>query len=163
MTHEVSENEIHLWLAFNNEINTESVLTDYRRLLLSEDERQQEQRFYFEKHRHQYLVTRALVRTILSRYASVAPERWNFKRNEHGRPEITNDDDSAKTLSFNLSHTDGLIMLGVTRTPDLGVDTENILRQNAFLSIAEHFFSRKKVAALHQSPEETRRERFFHY
>ena len=45
-------------------------------------------RFVFERDRRSFLMTRALVRTILSRYATVAPADWRFIANVHGRPEI---------------------------------------------------------------------------
>ena len=45
-------------------------------------------RFVFERDRRQFLITRALVRTMLSRYAEVAPRDWRFVTNQYGRPEV---------------------------------------------------------------------------
>jgi 4'-phosphopantetheinyl transferase len=160
---DLPKGKIHLWLVFDDETVDESLLAHYRRRLLSDDERQQEQRFYFEKDRRQYLVTRALVRTVLSRYSKVSPEAWNFRRNAYGRPEIINEESCASALSFNLSHTDGLILLGVTRTQSLGVDAENLNRKNAPLDIADQFFSPWETEALYAISESIRTERFFHY
>ena len=154
--------EIHLWLAFDREI-TDSALTTAYRQLLTPEERQQEQRFYFAKDQHQYLVTRALTRTVLSRYAQVAPEDWRFNKLEHGRPEIANDDPLTRSLVFNISHTAGLIVLAVTRDQDLGVDTENILEREAPLDIANRYFSPRETADLYALPREVQLERFFHY
>jgi phosphopantetheinyl transferase len=58
--------EIRLWCAFYGEIDDERLLGEYRQML-SESERAQERRFYFADDRRRYLVTRALVRTVLSR------------------------------------------------------------------------------------------------
>ena len=41
--------------------------------LLTEDERERMARFVFERDRKAFLMTRALVRTMLSRYAAIAP------------------------------------------------------------------------------------------
>jgi len=41
----------------------------------------------FARHRHEYLVAHALLRTALSRYAPVAPSAWTFTRGPSGKPE----------------------------------------------------------------------------
>src|SRR5262245_30473774 len=81
--------EIHLWLAFYDEINEEPLLSAYRELL-DDAEKEQEPRFYFARDRRRYLITRALVRTVLSRYAAVQPKEWVFSKSSHGRPGIVN-------------------------------------------------------------------------
>ena len=67
---------IQLWLAFCDEIADQQLLADYRRLLV-EEERQKEMRFHFARDRHRYLITRALVRTMLSRCWLVNPSSVN--------------------------------------------------------------------------------------
>src|SRR5579864_4134155 len=102
--------EIHLWLAFYDEITDEHLLSDYRALLNSA-EKEQEPRFYFAKDRLRYLVTRALVRTVLSRYVLIDPRELIFSTNAYGRPEIANTQAGKALLSFNISHTHSLIVL----------------------------------------------------
>src|SRR5688500_14747434 len=95
--------QIDLWLASYDDITDEALLTAYRSLL-SEAERAQEPRFYFARDRRRYLVTRTLVRTVLSSYVpSVGPEEWEFSTNAYGRPYAVNPE--AGHLTFNLSHT----------------------------------------------------------
>ena len=53
-------------------------------------------------------MTRALVRTTLSRYAEVDPAAWRFERNRYGRPHLLAGQ-CDRDLRFNLSHTRGLI------------------------------------------------------
>jgi 4'-phosphopantetheinyl transferase len=77
--------EIHLWLAFYDEITNERLLSDYR-ALLNQEEKEQQSRFYFARDRQRYLVTRALVRTVLSRYALIDPREWVFSTNAYGCP-----------------------------------------------------------------------------
>src|SRR5215467_11163871 len=117
--------EIHLWLAFYDEINEEPLLSAYRELL-DDVEREQEPRFYFAGDRRRYLITRALVRTVLSRYVAIEPTEWIFSANAYGRPDIVNTHGRDACLSFNISHTHSLIVLAVTRHRALGVDVENL-------------------------------------
>jgi len=75
----LAASDIHLWLADYEQI-TDARLHGLYRQILSDDERRQEPRFYFAKDRRRYLVTRALLRTVLSRYAAIPPASWTFKR-----------------------------------------------------------------------------------
>jgi 4'-phosphopantetheinyl transferase len=154
--------EIHLWLAFYNEITDEHLLSGYRALLNSA-EREQEPRFYFARDRLRYLVTRALVRTVLSRYLLIDPRELIFSTNAYGRPEIANAQTGEARLSFNISHTHSLIVLGVTRGRDLGVDVENFRGREVSIDIADRYFAPPEVAALSTVPPHQQQYRFFEY
>lgn len=130
--------------------------------ILTDDERQKRDRFRFEKDQHTCLVTRALVRTVLSKYADVPPERWRFVTNEHGRPEI-DEPAEARWLKFNLSHTHGLIACIVARDREVGVDVEDRDRKGRLLDVADRFFSPPEVQALRALPEDEQLDRFFLY
>src|SRR5689334_19259784 len=54
--------------------------------LMTESERERQRKFVFERNRREHRVTRALVRTTLSRYRPIAPSAWCFARNAHGCP-----------------------------------------------------------------------------
>src|SRR5216684_5650635 len=119
----LTSDEIHLWFADYEAISEERLHAAYRELL-APAERAQEPRFYFAKDRRRYLVTRALVRTVLSRYLAVDPQAWSFSENAYGRPQAANDEARAASLTFNISHTHSLIVLGVSKGRELGVDVE---------------------------------------
>ncbi|HKO55150.1 MAG TPA: 4'-phosphopantetheinyl transferase superfamily protein [Thermoanaerobaculia bacterium] len=154
--------EIHLWLAFYDEIGEERLHAAYRDLL-DPAERKQEPRFYFARDRRRYLVTRALVRSVLSRYEPVEPEEWTFSANAYGCPEVANADARDSGLRFNISHTHSLIVLGVTRHRALGVDVENVQAREVSIDIAHHFFAPQEVAALSTVPADEQQYRFFEY
>jgi len=154
--------DIHLWLAYQDEIGGEALLARYR-AMMSEPEREQERRFHFARDRHRYLVTRALVRTVLSRYAPVAHRDWHFATNDYGRPQIANVLPRHADLSFNLSHTQGLIVLGVTRACTLGVDVEHLRARSVSIEIADRFFAPEEVSALALVPAHRQQDRFFEY
>ena len=152
--------EIHLWLAFYDAIDDDELLAAYR-ALLTDDERAQEGRFHFDRDRRRYLVTRALVRTVLSRYVQVDAAAWRFAANAYGRPEIAAPESHAARLSFNLSHTHSVILLGVARDRAIGVDVENIHERTAPIEIADRFFAPDEVAALAAVSPDRQQERFF--
>ncbi|OQY54731.1 MAG: 4-phosphopantetheinyl transferase [Candidatus Parabeggiatoa sp. nov. 2] len=157
----LNSDEIHLWFAFSDEIQNVELLSAYEKLMTPE-ERAQQQRFRFAKHRHQYLVTRALVRTTLSRYTNIEPGDWRFSKNDYGKPEIMASE-GMPPLRFNLSHTEKLIICGVVLKQDIGVDVEYLARKGASVDIADRFFSPQEVKDLYAVAEKERRARFFDY
>jgi 4'-phosphopantetheinyl transferase len=153
--------EVHLWFTAQDELQDPALLARYD-ALLNDEERARRDRFYFARHRHEFLVARALVRGTLSRYVpQVQPARWTFSHNEHGRPELAGP--LPTDLRFNLSHTAGLMLLGVVRRRDIGVDVEDAERKVTCDAIADRFFSPAEVRDLLELDPVGQRQRFFHY
>jgi 4'-phosphopantetheinyl transferase len=159
---ELRPNELHLWLAYYDGLEDPQLLNRYRSLL-THGELGRERKFYFEKDQRRYLVTRALVRTVLSRYCDVAPSRWRFGANAYGRPFVANDEPGAAELSFNISHTDRLIVLGVASSQPLGVDVENVVAERPALDLARHCFSAEECEDVYAQPPRARQNRFLDY
>jgi 4'-phosphopantetheinyl transferase len=109
-----------------------------------------------------YLVSRALVRTVLSKYSLIEPHAWEFKKNFYGRPEIL-PTIAAPPLRFNLSHTGGLAACAIVLDRDVGIDVEDVTRQTQTVEIADRYFSPAEVGALRSLPHEAQRHRFFAY
>ncbi|WP_437541549.1 4'-phosphopantetheinyl transferase superfamily protein [Sorangium sp. So ce367] len=151
----------HLWYVFCDSARDDALLEAYHRLM-APDEAAQQARFLFAENRHEYLLTRALVRTVLSKYANVAPEAWSFVRNEFGRPQIAGPP-GVPPIRFNLSNTRGLIACLVALDRDVGVDVEDTERASSAVDIADRFFSPGEVTALRALPPERQRARFFEY
>jgi 4'-phosphopantetheinyl transferase len=161
MRERLGDDEVHVWTV-NPETIRDPGLVERYAALESDDERERRLRLRFERHRHERLVSTALVRASLSRYADGAPEDWIFERGAHGRPEIA-PGQAGDDLRFNLSHTTGLVACAVTRGRDVGVDVERTRRRGEPLAIAERYFSEREVRDLHAVPDAQRRERFFDY
>lgn len=153
-------NEIHLWFAVPDEITNPRLLTEYRGIL-TDDEREKQKRFYFASDRHRYLITRTLARTVLSRYAAVEPHDWIFAADNYGRPRIVNLPPARSGLSFNISHTDGLILMGVTERAAIGVDVENFDAREPSIAIADRYFSPEERFVLHSLPTAQQKKHFF--
>lgn len=156
----VLPHQIDLWCCFNDSISDDH-LQLYRQRLLSPEERERELRFHFERDRKQFVITRALVRSVLSRYAAEAPAAWKFVASSHGRPQVVQD--AARHLCFNISHTSGLVAMAVGTAQEIGVDAENTAVRPAPLDIANSFFSGDEVAGLNALPFAQRHHRFFEY
>ena len=159
---ELSSNEIHLYFSHPEQITDPELLQRYKSLL-TEDELTQMSRYYFAGHRHQYLITRALIRTSLSAYYPVDPAEWRFGKNDYGKPQISYPE-GVFPARFNLSHTDGLIMCGFARDYDIGVDVEDGKRTTrAGLEGLSSYFSAQEIEDLGKLPPEQQKQRFFDY
>ncbi|WP_394823784.1 4'-phosphopantetheinyl transferase family protein [Pendulispora albinea] len=157
MTTALPKNEVHLWCVAWTRLTDPALLARYESLL-TEEETTSYRRFYFEEGRREYLMTRALVRDVLSRYEpDVAPARWRFVRSSYGRPSIA-PELGVRNLVFNLSNTKGLVVCAVGRD-ELGCDVEPIDRGEKVLPIADSVFSPNELATLRALPEakQTRR------
>jgi 4'-phosphopantetheinyl transferase len=152
---------IDLWVTYQDEMVQPDLLQRYSQLL-TPAERQAQARFHFAKDQHRYLLTRALVRTVLSHYAPTAPQDWTFDVNAWGKPFVTHTNTLTEHIAFNVSHTDGLIVLAVGQHRALGVDVEQLSR-NAPLDAAHAYFSAAESASLAQLPAEQQAFRFFQY
>jgi len=155
-------NEIHLYFSYPEQVSDPALLHRYESLL-SADERARMARFHFSRNRHQYLVTRALVRTSLSAYCPVDPGAWRFSTNRYGKPEISHPDITLP-LRFNLSHTQGLTVCAITRDYAIGVDVEDPQRstQSGFSHLTS-YFSAREVEDLCNLPADQQQQRFFDY
>lgn len=160
---DLSPDQIDLWLVFDEDVpDDDRLFADYRKLL-SPEEITQERRYRFAKHQRQYVITRALVRSVLSRYTATEPHRLRFVQNAHGRPALQPHDALTVVLPFNLSHTEGLVACAVADVRTIGFDVENVEHREVSLDIADRFFSKQEAVALRAVSSEYRRDAFFRY
>lgn len=154
----LSDLDVHIWLTSPGQTRSANLLKTYE-TLLNADEQARHQRFRFAQHRHNFLIAHALVRTTLSLYRPVKPVEWQFSFNQYRRPEIANSG-YQNDLRFNLSHTDGLIALAVTKGREVGVDVESFERRRINLDVAPRFFAPAETSELFDLPEQQREHRF---
>lgn len=158
-TIELDEKQIHLWTSAFRKITDESTLKKYHNLLNNE-EKAKLNRFRFSKDQHQFLVSRALLKTVLSFYhPQLSAKDWIFRCNKYGKPAISNKS-VIDPVQFNMAHCDGMIVLAITRKNEIGVDVEHLNRPDSFFEVAANCFSAMEQAVLSRLPENKRRKRF---
>jgi 4'-phosphopantetheinyl transferase len=127
--------------------------------LLSPDEHQRYERFYFDKDRRQFLVARTLLRTVLSHYAPIAPAAWQFQQVPGGKPVLV-PPRGVPPLRFNVSNTVQLVACAVTIEDEVGVDVEGGDRTINF-KIAGHCFADSECSVLDHAPDDERKRELF--
>jgi 4'-phosphopantetheinyl transferase len=112
--------------------------------LLSSDERERATRYRVEGPRTGFILTRGTLRFLLGKYLQRAPQELAFRVTEFGKPFLQD----ACDLRFNVSHTEGMALLGFVREREIGVDVERIRPQPDARKLAERFFSLHERNAL---------------
>jgi len=148
---------VDLWYCYLDRITNSSQLNQYYELL-SVRERDCLARFRLDRVCKEYLVTRALVRCVLSHYTDVSPDHWNFIAENHGKPVVQSPWEGYG--AFNLSHSSGLVICAVAAGGQVGADVESLDRKTTGIPLARRFFSRQEVDLLCQAPEHEWQELF---
>jgi len=123
---------------------------------LDQEEYARAARFHFERDRTRFLASRGLLRHILARYLETAPERLRFGYAPAGKPFLIEHHD----LHFNLSHAADVLVLGVARERQLGVDVERVPPDEVVDSVSGIVFSAPECKALRGLEPGARRELF---
>jgi 4'-phosphopantetheinyl transferase len=137
--------EAHVWFCDPSQIQDAQKLSEFK-AVLSAQELERYQRFHYEKDRRSYLVSHALLRHALSKYADVPASQWRFAVGEHGKPALIAS--LAPALCFNLAHTAGLSACVVTLNRRCGIDVESVHRENKLNAVAQRMFAVEELAQL---------------
>jgi len=156
----LATDEVHVWRIILEQ-PAQRVALLHRFLAGEEVERAEAFRFRGDKER--FVVAHALLRIILGRYLCRDPRELCFRHGPWGKPFLGGDGGgSGVEIRFNLSHSDGLALLAVTRGAHIGVDIERIRPDLAYEGIADRFFSSEEVASLRTlTRKDIRRKAFF--
>lgn len=127
-------------------------------MLLSPAERAQAARFVFERDRRTFILSHGALRQILGWFCGVDPAALCFRDEARGKPYLV---DAPAGLQFNLSHCEGVCLVGVVRGPAIGVDVERLRALDDMDQLAKQCFSAAEQRELEALPEPLRYEAFF--
>src|SRR5580698_659102 len=118
------EDEVQLW-----RVDLEAIRTEESRWqqVLSFDESKRASRFHFPSDRQRFVAARALLRTMLAGYLSVAPVDLHFSYSKKDKPSLGGAH-ADSGVTFNVSHSGGIALYAFARRRDVGIDVEQIRR-----------------------------------
>jgi len=135
--------DVHVWKA---SLQGDKQLEQQFAALLARDEHQRAARFHFPRDRRRYAIGRGWLRVLLGEYLHVPPGAVPLSATPLGKPHLA--EIGSSDLSFNLAHSDDLVLLGFSRCREVGVDVERERRDLAWRELAERFFAPEEVATL---------------
>ncbi|GAB3929079.1 4'-phosphopantetheinyl transferase family protein [Larkinella terrae] len=121
--------------------------------LLMPDEQIRAQRYFHEKDRHRFIITRGLLRILLGNYTGRKPADIRFVQSVHKKPSVLGSD-----WHYNVSHSGGWALIALSKTA-VGIDIEKIDRDFQFRDILSESFTPQERVFIEQSPDP--RARFY--
>jgi 4'-phosphopantetheinyl transferase len=123
--------------------------------LLAPDEMDRARQFRFGYLTRRYRVGRARLRLILGEQTGLDPSAIEFSLGPLGKPML------ADGPSFNVSHSGGLLMIGIAPDGNLGVDIEIAKPKQDLLELAEYCFSSEELRDILKLQGDEQRSAFY--
>lgn len=129
--------------------------------ILDEEENAQADRYVFAEDRIQYLVAHALTRHALSVLCpAVSATAWRFREVANRKPLALAPGEAAP-VSFNLSHTNGMVGVAALARPGVAVGFDlEALDRTVNLRVADRYFRVEEIAWLNRLPQAQRTDGF---
>lgn len=136
---------IWLFMAPLGESPKENKVMSKAERLLAPDELQRANAFVLPVLRMNYVLGRALLRILLTRYGvGTCAQAIRFYYNIHGKPFIEGKYTDDMLPHFSVSHTDHRILVAITHETTPGVDIERVLRHRTTAGVARMCFSKNE-------------------
>lgn len=137
---QLETNGVHVWAW---DLDCPPLDSDWS--VLSNEETLRARRFVYPVDRDRYVRAHATMRTLLGGYLGIEAARINFSTLAYGKPQLEPAPD-APSFHFNLTHSNNIAALAISRDYLLGIDVERIRPIDS--DIAEHHFSAHELLIL---------------
>jgi 4'-phosphopantetheinyl transferase len=148
---------IHIWKA--NLDRSESFVKQMEKSL-SDDELSRAKKYHFSRDAEHFIVSRGILRKILSLYLKIKPDQLEFQYGAYGKPYLT-ENLNKNTIQFNIAHSHSLAVYAFALDVQLGIDVEYICRTPGAEDIFARFFSTYENSVFQKLPMEQRQWAFF--
>ncbi|MEC4849720.1 MAG: 4'-phosphopantetheinyl transferase superfamily protein [Jaaginema sp. PMC 1079.18] len=128
--------------------------------MLSPDERDRANRYYFERDRARFVAGRGRLRSLLGCYLNLDPQDIQFIYSDRGKPQLPSSS-NPYNITFNVSHSHDLVLYAVAQSYPLGIDLELMRPLPTAEKLAERFFTPTEAAVLQALPLEEQQLAFF--
>jgi 4'-phosphopantetheinyl transferase len=146
--------KVEVWAAQLDQ--SPELLTEFSEIL-SPDEQARAARYILGPIRHRFIVGRATLRLLLSKYLDKLPTEIEFAYGSHGKPYLIPE----TSLNFNLANSEDLAVFAFAPIGRIGIDLEFIRPVTEMARIANSYFSEQEKQQLFTLPEAARQEAFF--
>ena len=140
MNTSINNSEVHVWQAT---LKNPSVLPGDISDFLSPFELERANKLKFPHDQEQFIVRHYLLRIILSKYCECHPKEIRFRYNSYKKPYI--DLPEFNEINFNMSSSADLIIIGLCRKTDIGIDIEKVQEIENIEQIAQENFSHQEL------------------
>jgi len=151
----LSDDEVHIFLVEFNLFNSEECMQ-----FLTKAECERAEKLKVKDKREQFVITRCVLRNILSQCIDKPTHEIHLSYGEHGKPKIR-DTLNNKAIEFNISHSGAYALIAITLGNTIGVDIEEINKSIDYQSLAKRFFSGQEISEFFALDKEKQCEVFY--
>lgn len=150
-----SKNKIDVW-----KVDTKNYKSKVKKLvgMLSSDEINRVKNYYLDKDKTNFIVSRSILRTILSSYLQVQAQDIVFDYTPTLKPTLVLRHNN--TIGFNVTHSKNLILYAIRHGGDIGIDVQYNQDISGFEKIAKRFYSPAENAQINLLPMEKQLSEF---
>jgi 4'-phosphopantetheinyl transferase len=117
-------------------------------------------RLHFPADREAFIAAHALMRAMLSEATDLPPSSWRYVVGAQGKPAVAPGFGDG-SLTFNLSHTRGMVACALARHSEIGVDVEAPDRPRADYATICRSFSPDEARLVAEASRDSRSDLFF--
>jgi 4'-phosphopantetheinyl transferase len=136
----IEDYNVHVWQV---NLKTLSIYANDISKTLSHDELERANKLKFTRDREQFILRRYHLRLILSKYCDCQPHEIMFSYNSYKKPFICLPE--FKEIKFNMSFTYDLMLVGLCKHDDIGIDIEKVHEIRDLENIAAENFSPQEL------------------
>ena len=145
--------DVHIWRA---SLTRNQADLDKLFFLLNPEEKERAAKYIVKKAADSFIVSRAILRTLIAKYLQIDSQNISFQQNKYGKLRL-----DSSPLQFNISHSHDLALFIFALDVPVGIDVEFIRNDYEFADIANKFFSKTEVAELFSLPVSQQIQAFF--
>ena len=149
---DIAGDEVHLW---ETPLSIWELELSHIHDGLSPDERERATAFLNERARRQFVISRGMLRQLLSRYLDRPGADIEFAAEGDGKPVIAGE----RGIEFNLSHSGEIVVYAVASRP-VGVDIEQLRPVARAVELARRYLSPEESETVAGAPQELRDREF---
>jgi len=149
--------DVHIWLL---PLDIAPMPFEQVTAALSREERDRASRFRSSQDRRRFEAGRGLLRHVLGGYLGQPAAALRLAFGPQGKPSLAGPGGQTR-LEFNLSHSAGWALLGVTRGRAIGVDIEAVRRTPDLEDVARRTFAPAELDCVLRQPPGQRTEAFY--
>jgi 4'-phosphopantetheinyl transferase len=149
--------EVHLWWVEHSAWRSQ---LEALGSLLSQEECRRARRYRDRGSRVEFIVSRGVLRLLVSRYVRRPAGDLCLRTGPHGKPELVSPG-IGRRMRFSLSHSDAITLCAVTWNRRVGVDVERVRSDLDLLAIAERQLAIDEAAAIRNASGIRRLDLFY--
>ena len=140
--------EVHVWRGI---VDIPSAALQVFETVLSPDERERAHRFRFPQHQQRFIAARGMLRSLISRYLHIQPEKIKLGLGPQGKPFVENTGRSP--LYFNVSHSQKIAVFAFSPDFEVGIDVEGPQPRMDYHGVASRVLSNQEQQWIQDLPE----------